>query len=81
MRLFNFGGHPILVRLLNKPFLLTRSNDFLRSMKHTMEYFALCIFPAADRLKKSYQMLIGLNEIYTVFPDIRILQAVIVERV
>ena len=32
MRLFSFSGHPILVRILNKPSLLTRSKAFVRSM-------------------------------------------------
>ena len=46
-----------------------------------MAYSALYIFPAADRLKKSYELLIGLNKICTVIPDIHVLQVVAVERV
>ena len=50
-------------------------------MKYTMAYFALCIFPAADRPKKSYKLWIGLNEIHTEIPDIHVLQVVVVEQV
>ena len=46
-----------------------------------MSYVALCIFPAADGLKKAYQLLIGLKEIHTVIPDIHVLQVIVVERV
>ena len=46
---------------------------------------ALYIFPAADGLKKSRQLLIGLNEIHTVIPEVvvvkHVLQVVVVERV
>ena len=38
-------------------------------------------FPAADGLKKSYQLLIGLNETHTMIPVIDVLQVVAVERV
>ena len=46
-----------------------------------MGYFVLYIFPVADELKKSYQLLIGLNEIHAVIPDTHVLQVVVVERV
>ena len=38
-------------------------------------------FPAADRLKKSFQLLICMNETHTVIPDMHVLQVVVVERV
>ena len=47
-------------------------------MKYTIAYFALCIFPAADGLKKSYQLFTSLNKIHT---DIHDLQVFVVERV
>ena len=53
--------------------ILTRSKAAVR-MKYIMEYFVLYIFLAVDGLKKSYQLLIGLNEIHTVIPDIHVLQ-------
>ena len=43
--------------------------------------FSSHIFPAAEELKKPYQLLIGLNEIHTMIPDIHILQVVVVEQV
>ena len=46
-----------------------------------MASFALCIYPAADKLKKTCQLFIGMNEIYTVIPDIHVLQVVVVERI
>ena len=46
-----------------------------------MAHFVLYIFPAADGLKKSYQLLIGLNENHNLIPDIHVLQVVVVERV
>ena len=49
-------------------------------MKYMLAYFVLYIFRAADGLKKTYQLLIGLNEIHTVIPDILVLQIVVVEQ-
>ena len=48
-------------------------------MKYIMAYSALFIFPAAEGLKKSYQLLIGLNETHTVIQDLQVLQVVAVE--
>ena len=47
---------------------------------YTIEYFAVCIFPASDQPKKSNQLLIGLNEVHTVIPYIYVLQVIVVER-
>ena len=41
-----------MVIILNKPSLLTISNAFVIQKKYIMSYVALCIFPAADVLKK-----------------------------
>ena len=39
----------------------------------------MAYFPAADELKKSYQLLICLNKIHTVITDINVLQVVVVK--
>ena len=55
-----------------------KSNVSLTSIYNVI--FCSLHFPATDGLKKSYQLLIGQNEIHTVIPDIHVLQ-VVVERV
>ena len=70
-KLFNFVGHPILIRILNKLSLLTRSNAFVRLMKEIYNgIFCSLHFPAPCGLKKLSQLLIYLNEIYSGFPGI-----------
>ena len=46
-------------------------------MKDTLIYF----FAGADGLKKTYKLVIGLNDMYTVILDIHVLQVTVVERV
>ena len=79
---FQFWWASYLDKNFERTSLLTKSNAFWDHwMKFTMAYFALCIFPATEGLKKSYQLLIGLNKIHFVIPDIHILQVVVVKQV
>ena len=76
----NLSGHTIMEIILNKPSLLIRSNAYVRSMKEIYNgIFCSLHFSCSWRTEKSYQLLIILNEVHTVIPDIHNLQVVVVE--
>ena len=79
IRLCNVGGHPICVRILNKPSIFP--DQMLLCDQWRKHLFALGLFPAGGGLKTSCLLLIYLNEIHNFIPVIRDLQVVVVKRV
>ena len=80
-RLLIIVGHPILVLILNKPLLLTGSNAFVRSMHEMYNgIFWSLHFSCCWRTEKSYQLMVDLNKIHTVIPEIIFLQVIKVKQ-
>ena len=64
MRHSNFSGNPTLIRIMNKPSLLTRSNAFLRSMEEIYKFLLFSMhFSCIRETEKNIMSIIDLPEL------------------